>query len=278
MAIHQIHKPASQSFSGETLRRIMLEVIAKYSQQGPSYFQSGPILREVTKRLQIGHGDDVCQQAVLTYWYDLFRAGTLAWGFNLSNPDPPFCHLTEQGREALKHLSRDPANPDGYLAHLDGHTKINPISRSYLEEALKTYNANCYKACAVMVGAAAERLILELRDALVVRIANLGRPIPKKQHDKLNDWRIKTIYDAISVELQAQRQNMSNKLAEAFVAYWPAFVQQVRSVRNDAGHPNSIAPVTQESVHAALLVFPEYAKLASELQTWVSKSYQSLTD
>jgi hypothetical protein len=192
----------------------------------------------------------------------------------LNNPDPPFCHLTEQGRETLKHLSRDPANPDGYLAYLNRHARINAISESYLDEALRTYNVACYKACAVMVGAAAERLILEVRDELVGRIKQLTKAIPKKQLDKLSDWRIKIIFDAITAELQPQQQQMGNKLSEAFFAYWPAFVQQVRAVRNDAGHPTSISPVIPESVHAALLIFPEYAKLASDLQDWIKTSYQ----
>jgi hypothetical protein len=45
------------------------------------------------------------------------------------------------------------------------------------------------------------------------------------------------------------------------------------TVRNDTGHPESIDPVTPESVHAALLIFPELAKLVANLETWVNKFY-----
>ena len=41
------------------------------------------------------------EQALLTQFYELFRTGYLAWGMNLSNPDPPFFHITEQGTNAL---------------------------------------------------------------------------------------------------------------------------------------------------------------------------------
>jgi hypothetical protein len=58
------------------------------------------------------------EQALLTAWYDLFGSGHLSWGYNLNNPDPPFCHTTEQGRRTLAQISRDPSNPDGYMAHL----------------------------------------------------------------------------------------------------------------------------------------------------------------
>src|SRR5262245_38283078 len=57
------------------------------------------------------------ERALLTAFHDLFRNGQLSWGHNLANPGPPFLHLTEQGRRSLQHLSRDPMNPDGYLAH-----------------------------------------------------------------------------------------------------------------------------------------------------------------
>jgi hypothetical protein len=41
--------------------------------------------------------------------------------------------------------------------------------------------------------------------------------------------------------------------------------------RNNASHSESIDPVTPEAVHAALLIFPELAKLVPDLETWVNK-------
>jgi hypothetical protein len=89
----------------------------------------------------------------------------------------------------------------------------------------------------------------------------------------LKDWRAKTISDAIKTELDGQKTNMLRRLAEAFEAYWPAFIQQIRVARNDAGHPSSIDPVSQDIVHASLLVFPELVKLTRELKSWIQSSY-----
>jgi hypothetical protein len=58
---------------------------------------------------------------------------------------------------------------------------------------------------------------------------------------------------------------MSKKLAETFEAYWPAFTQQICVARNEAGHPTSIEPVTQDVVHASLPILPELARLACEV-------------
>jgi len=54
---------------------------------------------------------------------------------------------------------------------------LNPIADSYISEALATYGAACYKATAVMVGCAAESLVLELRDAIFPELARLARQL-----------------------------------------------------------------------------------------------------
>jgi len=258
----------ADNITGQKMRKVLLEVVDEYSRIGPGYFQSGSILREASQRLGIQRNLE-SEQALLTLFYDLFRSGHLAWGYNLSNIEPPFCHLTEQGRQTLSHLSRDPANPDGYLAHLSKECSLNPVAESYLEEGLSTYNSNCFKATAVMVGAAAESIVLELRDDLVQRMTSLG----KTPSRNLQDWRVKRVLDALRRELELQKSNMPHKLAEAFESYWPAFTQQIRTARNDAGHPTDIDPVTPETVHASLLIFPELAKLASNLKSWVLQYY-----
>ncbi len=59
--------------------------------------QQSSVLDAVAKKL--GKGFD--EQAILTQWGELFRTGLLAWGLNLSNPYPPFFHLTERVSQAL---------------------------------------------------------------------------------------------------------------------------------------------------------------------------------
>lgn len=241
----------------------MLEVIAEFEGKGSGYFQAGPILREVLQRCQ--NTSTETQQVILTIWHDLFRTGYLAPGLNLDNPDLPFCHITTQGRESLKQLSRDPSNPDGYLAYVGSRSSLDDVSRSYLEEAVHSFNAACYKAAAVMVGGATESLVLRLRDKLVANVSATGATPPAG----LNDWRIKTVRDAITAHLNSQRGTMPRELRETYDAYWSGFGEQIRRVRNDAGHPTSVDPVTPETVQASLLIFPELAHLISEMESWI---------
>lgn len=254
---------------GNAIRNILLTVVSELA-SGPhaSSLQSTTILYEAVNRIGAA-GSRVNEQALLTLFYDLFRNGHLSWGLNLANPDSPFCHVTEQGRTTLASLSRDPANPDGYLRHLSSLSSLNPITHSYVSEALTTYNANCFKATAVMIGAASESVVLELRDQVIARMTILG----KTPSTNLQSWQIKKVLDALQSELKAQT-TMPKNLAEMFQSYWPAFTQQIRVVRNDSGHPTSIIPVTQDVVHASLLIFPELAKMASKLNAWIPDGYR----
>ena len=127
----------TDKLDGYTIRKVLLEIAKEMSAQSTGYFRlsdmdSRHTLEEAAQRLNIalrGEGRNLdLEQALLTVWHDLFRTGHLAWGYGVFTPDPPFYHITEQGRRALENLSRDPANPDGYLAHLKNTASLNPCS------------------------------------------------------------------------------------------------------------------------------------------------------
>lgn len=158
----------AETSAGLRIRKTMLEVIDEQSKRSGGSVQATEVLPEVANRVGATRNETI-QQAILVYWSDLFRSGQIGWGVNFSNPGPPFFHVTDRGRETLRHLSRDPANPDGYKENLSQTVTVAPIVQSYINKALNCYGSNCYKAAAVMVGAASEWLILDLRDALILR-------------------------------------------------------------------------------------------------------------
>ncbi len=246
----------------DAIRSVILEVIEELRSQHDNLQVAG-IIQYASRKLPRPH-DMEAERALLASLYELFRTGYLSWGHNHSNPAPPWCHVTAVGRRALAQRSRDPANPEGYLAHLRSRAEIDPVAASYVAEALNTFNAACFKATAVMVGAAAERLVLEVRDALVDRLQVLGQPVPSG----LTDWRIKRVLSTLESTVAVRRDSMPPALLERFEANWPSFTHQVRTARNDAGHPVSVEPVTPEGVHASLLIFPELAELAKQIEAW----------
>lgn len=248
------------------VRETILSVVHEFSSQEGN-FQAGVILNEVRSRLNPRTVDE--QQAALTVWHDLLRTGILAPGFDFSNANLPFIHLTEKGRKALEHLSRDPSNPDGYLHHLRSAGLDDDIAMSYITEALASYNSACYKSAAVMAGCAVERLVVIVRDELVAGMARVAVAPPAK----LSDWKFKTIRDAIFHVLESRRADMPAKLKDSFAAFWIPFTEQARLTRNDAGHPTSVQPVAADTVHGNLLLLPQNVALVTALLEWIKGTY-----
>jgi len=120
-----------------------------------------------------------------------------------------------------------------------------------------------------MIGAAAESVILDLRNKTVHKVASLKRSIPKG----MEDWKIKTVSDALRAFFEAKAPGFPRQLREPFEAYWAAFAERIRATRNDAGHPASVESVTPDTVCASLLIFPELAKLANGLARWVTEDF-----
>src|SRR5580704_9800004 len=180
----------SQSVSYNIRELILSEVKAQTpTSQMQQTLQRGSVLNAVRKKLPIGVGD----QAILTEWSDLFRTGLLAWGLNLMNVDPPHFHVTERGHQAITYIARDPANPAAYLRHLDSIAKLPDVAASYLRESLDCYVDGRFKASAVMVGCAAESVILSLRDSTVTKLRTINKSVPKP----MEDWRIKVLSDSL---------------------------------------------------------------------------------
>jgi len=119
------------------IRELLLAEIKAQEPTGYSgpHLQQTSILDAVARKLGANQNPDL-ERAILTQWGELFRSGLLAWGFNLSNPNPPFFHLTERGRKALHNVSRDPANPAGDLRHLASVGTVDRITISYLIERI----------------------------------------------------------------------------------------------------------------------------------------------
>jgi hypothetical protein len=130
----------------------------------------------------------------------------------------------------------------------------------------------------VLLGGAAEALVLELKDAIVSKYDAALPPKPRPKGLGQNDWMMKGIIDGIRSVLDAQKSPMkattgSNDLHERYDYRWTALTDAIRRTRNDVGHPSDVQPVTRDDVHALLLLFPEAAKVTRELIDWVVTSF-----
>jgi len=255
----------SDHLDGAEIRRTLLEVIAEKEKKGAGFFQSQAVLTEAAGRL--GLRGDAQERALLDSFQDLFRVGLLGWGHNLGNSESPFLHTTEVGRLALSQLSRDPYNPSGYRAVTALLLHDYPVAASYLDEAVAAFQHGLLRATAVVLGGAGEALLFSLRDAVLAFLNGNAEPVPSKlQSDKA-----KTVRDALFEFFRGKKSDLGYKLWERFSGSWMSITDQIRITRNDAGHPKSLGPVTHETVHASLLLFPTLARLVGDLHTWLQK-------
>jgi hypothetical protein len=260
------------------VRQIVLDTIKEQSKNGEDVFRADEMMKEISKKVN----DGTRRADILTHWNDLLRAGFIAlWNLddtvNRRFQGAGVYFVTKSGEKSLEHVSRDPINQNGYMAYLDQDVTLDPVTRGYVEEALGTYRACCYKATAVMIGAAVENLALNLRDELVARLKAHGGTVTKK----MESWKVKTFLEAVAEKIisdlridekrtkdDAKRQLLEDAEARLF----PVAVE-FRKTRNDAGHPASLDPVHPADVHSNLLLFPTTAKLFSKLTEWVVAYY-----
>ena len=81
------------------LKEKVLVAAKACAKRGPGYSQQRPVFDMVASETAGGvytRLDLDLQQAILTCWHDLFREGTLSWGYDLDNPDPPFFHIPDR--------------------------------------------------------------------------------------------------------------------------------------------------------------------------------------
>ncbi len=159
-------------------------------------------------------------------------------------------HLTDRGKNTPSNLTRDPGNPAGYMRYLDDNAPIPPEVRSYLKESLDCYNGGHSKAAVVMVGCAAECLIVNLRDIAVRQAHSPWSGDP--QENGVGPYQ--NCHRGLEAFFQQNKAQFKKELENAFDGGWTTVAYQVRTARNSAGHPALIAHL-DEAAHATLVVF-----------------------
>ena len=254
--------------SADDVRKALLETVKQAAAGQDGGLSREYVIKQAVAALGQRH-NTTTERHAMDAWDDLYRTGIVGYGSDLTNLGFGWAHLTEYGAGAVAELNRDPSNPAGYRAVVEPHLKDEPIARSYLGEALDTYNKGTFKASAVMLGCAAEALNLSLRDKLAAKIAAAGNP----PAPNLGTWVIARVLRTIEDLLTLRVKDMDQSLRERFESYWPAWTGLFRMTRNEAGHPTSIDPITRDAMHAALLLFPEHARLSFDLSAWVVSTY-----
>jgi hypothetical protein len=187
-----------------------------------------------------------------TVW-QLINQGVLVQGLNASNAQWPFLSLTEWGEEYVQEPGPDVYDPDGYLAAMDGDAPLDAIERRYLEQASAAFRAELHDAAAVMLGAAAEHLLLQLGKGITK-----ADPAATKVK-KAIDGPALLLLREVQRYVEPKRQSLSRDLRESFETTFLGVANLIRTSRNDGGHP-ALPQVARDDAFVLLRLFPIYRR------------------
>lgn len=202
--------------------------------------------------------------------WDFVGSGVLVPFYNSSNAAWPFLSLTTEGRELAESGEASPADPEGFLRHVeDAYPNGLPGTVSlYLLEAVLAFHQRLYIAASVMLGVAAEGLLLEV--AAAVRDShsdpNAGRTWYAEGIDGRPALRQ---YKAIADKLEALQRAMPHDLRERFDSDFRSIRNLIREQRNEDGHPTGNLR-DRDDLLPSLFLFAPYARLTAGLSRWLS--------
>lgn len=201
--------------------------------------------------------------------WDMIAAGILVPGKDSNNDEWPFLSLTEPGEELVEEEDPTPADPEGFVETVD---RIIPGEQQrvllYLREAVGAFNRRLYVAATVMLGVAAEGLVLRLADAIVV--AYDDRADGEEWYaDKIEGQFALRQFRAVREQISAASDDMPYELREGFETHWQSIHGLLRMERNESGHPTGVKR-TRDEAHASLLLFPTLARLVRDFEDWAS--------
>lgn len=225
--------------------------------------------------------DNACEQEHLQVLLMEGHGQLLALGYIVPRvkpaSDPPnhrWFRITEAGRRWVESSDPVPEDPQGYLAYLTEQVpQLDPIVRQYVGEAVLTYERRVIFASAVMIGAASEKLIYMLADALLSSIRDHNRKTDLQQaKDNRSLYKmLNLISENVERAKPKKPGGRARPVHEGAESHLFSLQERIRAQRNDAVHPNT-AEVTPEGVRLSLSAFPGACKKVYDLMDWLGKN------
>jgi len=202
-------------------------------------------------------------------FWDLLIEGIIRPGLGqgTGNHELPSFHVTEYGKDQIKHGTGSPHDPDGYLSRLQASVPaLDAVITTCMNECLRTFRIGCLLSSAVMLGCASEKALLLLIDAYATALPAVKEWQFRK---KIEGKFIKTQYEEFNNMLDGHlTAQIPSNLNDGLAAILLGVFEMIRAERNDAGHPTGKIP-SRELAFANISVFPSYIKRIYDLISWL---------
>lgn len=189
--------------------------------------------------------------------WQFFIQGVITIGKDAPNPAPPWFRLTRHGKKVLEAERFIPHDPTGYLDEVTQVAKsvVGQAALAYLEEALRCFTSGCHVASVLLLGIAAEAVLLKLFEDAG---KGLGDNKERKKFEKAkwikqkHDWLVKK-YSSIPPGAR------KTQLPESLDVTLSALYDLIRRQRNDLGHPREQPPaMDRDQAFVYFKLFPTF--------------------
>ncbi len=192
--------------------------------------------------------------------WDLIISRILTFGVEPGTPATAnYRHFrfTTWGKQVLSEEQPPPYNRRGFVNSINARLKLineafqlDPVANRYLEEALDTFGTGSFLASTVMLGVAAEALLVLLTDELE---AWLPESESRRLSEKRGDYRTESLLK----HLRGCIDNHKDELASAYkaaVLVLDKLIPLVKLERDECAHPKGIT-TDRELVYVNLIAF-----------------------
>lgn len=142
--------------------------------------------------------------------------------------------VTELGEDYLRHGGPDVYDPDGYVRQLSSRYPVDDVESRFLYQAIGAFHADLPDAAAVMLGAAAEHLILILAEA----IAKADSSVAARVRKEMNRPAL-SLLTYLGKYLEDRKGQLPRRLGEQVSTTFLGIASMIRVARNDAPIPPS---------------------------------------
>jgi hypothetical protein len=182
-------------------------------------------------------------------------------------------NVTERGIAWFDGGEPLPEDIAGYMKFLrDRMPSLDAVVEQYMTEALIAFERQAYFASAVMLGAASEKALYILAEAMVDALKSNKARQTLEQH--LKGRSLNPFFAFIRDTLERNRK-LSNMPYDGCIAHLMSLFEAVRTQRNDAVHPTT-GQVSADSVRLLTASFPYALSKSEELRAWLVSNPNSL--
>lgn len=273
----------------QILRNLVLEVFKKTPQT-----QATSIINDVERLVRekdLFPSKEECQQLNVDYRYyeqkelnpiDKFKVLEVVWdliteriitpGQDQSNVGFPFVSLTSFGQAVISQSIPQYYDPDAYIGFLKSIApNLDPVIEQYVLEGLNCFRRQLLFASAVMLGAAAEKAILLLLEAVAKSLID---PQKKREAEQLLEGgRLPAIFDKImgTLEPLTKKGAIPYSVHQGCIEHLMSLFEMIRVQRNDAVHP-AAGLVNRDKVFISIQALPVALQLVYNLIGWLDSN------